>query len=65
MPPLQGWAVVDNTVGADWDNVQLSLVAGAPQSFIQPISQPLYTRRPRSPSPPKRRPRRKPTKPPR
>ena len=46
---LQGWAVVDNTVGADWDNVQLSLVAGAPQSFIQPISQPLYTRRPEIP----------------
>jgi hypothetical protein len=43
---VQGWAVVDNTVGADWDNVQLSLVAGAPQSFIQPLSQPLYTRRP-------------------
>jgi hypothetical protein len=43
---LQGWAVVDNTVGADWDNVQLSLVAGAPQSFVQPLSQPYYTRRP-------------------
>jgi len=43
---LQGWAVVDNTVGADWDNVQLALVAGAPQSFIQPLSQPLYARRP-------------------
>ena len=42
---VQGWAVVDNTVGADWDSVQLSLVAGAPQSFIQPLSQPLYTRR--------------------
>jgi hypothetical protein len=42
---MQGWAVVDNTVGADWDNVQLALVAGAPQSFIQPLSQPLYTRR--------------------
>ena len=46
---LQGWAVVDNTVGADWDNVQLSLVAGAPQSFIQPLSQPLYSRRPEIP----------------
>jgi hypothetical protein len=43
---VQGWAVVDNTIGADWDNVQLSLVAGAPQSFIQPLSQPLFTRRP-------------------
>jgi len=42
---MQGWAVVDNTVGEDWDNVQLSLVAGAPQSFIQPLSQPLYARR--------------------
>ncbi|HXS78336.1 MAG TPA: hypothetical protein VN753_19310 [Terracidiphilus sp.] len=30
---VQGWAVVDNTVGADWDNVQLSLVAGAPPEF--------------------------------
>lgn len=43
---VQGWAVVDNTVGADWTNVQLSLVAGEPQSFIQPIAQPFYTRRP-------------------
>jgi len=43
---LQGWAVVDNTVGADWDNVKLSLVAGAPQSFIQPLSKPLYVHRP-------------------
>ena len=46
---VQGWAVVDNTVGADWDNVQLALVAGAPQSFIQPLSQPLYTKRPEIP----------------
>ena len=53
---VQGWAVVDNTVGADWDNVQLSLVAGAPQSFIQPLSQPLYTRRPEIPIAPRRRP---------
>jgi hypothetical protein len=45
-PLLQGWAIVDNTVGEDWKDVQLSLVAGAPQSFIQDISQPFYTRRP-------------------
>lgn len=43
---LQGWAVIDNTVGSDWDNVQLSLVAGAPQSFTEPLSQPIYTTRP-------------------
>lgn len=45
-PFLQGWAVVDNTLGEDWTDVQLSLVAGAPQSFVQQLSQPLYTRRP-------------------
>jgi hypothetical protein len=45
-PLLQGWAIVDNTVGEDWNNVELSLVAGAPQSFIQQLSQPYYERRP-------------------
>jgi hypothetical protein len=45
-PLLQGWAIVDNTIGEDWKDVQLSLIAGAPQSFIQNISQPLYERRP-------------------
>jgi hypothetical protein len=44
-PLLQGWAVVDNTIGEDWTNVELSLVAGAPQSFIQQISKPFYGRR--------------------
>jgi hypothetical protein len=46
---LQGWSVVDNTTGADWINVHLSLIAGAPQSFIQPLSQPIYSRRPEVP----------------
>jgi len=50
-PLLQGWAVVDNTVGEDWNNVQLSLVAGAPQSFVQGLSQPYYARRPVVPLP--------------
>jgi hypothetical protein len=45
-PLLQGWAIVDNTVGQDWDKVELSLVAGAPQSFVQNLSQPYYARRP-------------------
>jgi hypothetical protein len=45
-PQLQGWAIVDNTIGEDWDGVELSLMAGAPQSFIQPLSQPLYVSRP-------------------
>ena len=50
-PLLQGWAIVDNTVGEDWKDVQLSLVAAAPQSFIQDISQPYYARRPVVPLP--------------
>jgi hypothetical protein len=48
---LQGWSVVDNTTGSDWTNVQLSLIAGAPQSFIQPLSVPYYARRPEIPLP--------------
>ncbi len=50
-PLLQGWAIVDNTVGEDWNDVELSLVAGAPQSFIQQLSQPYYSRRPVIPLP--------------
>lgn len=50
-PILQGWAIVDNTVGEDWENVELSLVGGAPQSFVQRISQPYYARRPVVPLP--------------
>jgi hypothetical protein len=50
-PLLQGWGIVDNTVGEDWKNVELSLVAGAPQSFVQELSQPYYTRRPVVPLP--------------
>jgi len=50
-PFLQGWAIVDNTVGEDWKDVKLSLVSGTPESFIQNISQPYYTRRPVVPLP--------------
>jgi hypothetical protein len=50
-PLLQGWAIIDNTVGEDWNNVELSLVAGAPQSFVQQLSQPYYSRRPVVPLP--------------
>jgi hypothetical protein len=48
---LQGWSVVDNTTGSDWINVHLDLIAGAPQSFIQPLSTPYYARRPEVPLP--------------
>lgn len=45
-PFLQGWAVVDNVQDEDWTNVTLSLVAGAPVSFIQDLQQPRYKSRP-------------------
>ncbi|MFQ5989152.1 MAG: carboxypeptidase regulatory-like domain-containing protein [Candidatus Methylomirabilales bacterium] len=50
-PLLQGWAIVDNTTPMDWVDVDLSLVAGAPVSFVQNLSQPLYARRPVIPMP--------------
>src|SRR3984957_6058411 len=50
-PLLQGWAIIDNTVGEDWNHVDLSLVAGAPHSFIQQLSEPYYGRRPVVPLP--------------
>jgi hypothetical protein len=50
-PLVQGWAIVDNTIGEDWNDVELSLVAGAPHSFIQQLSQPYYGRRPVVPLP--------------
>lgn len=45
-PFLQGWALVDNVQDEDWANVTLSLVAGAPVSFIHDLQQPRYKGRP-------------------
>jgi hypothetical protein len=45
-PTLEGWAIVDNTTGEDWTNVQLSLVSGRPVSFISHLYEPRYIQRP-------------------
>jgi hypothetical protein len=45
-PTLEGWAIVDNTTGEDWTNVQLSLVSGKPISFVSRLYEPRYIRRP-------------------
>ncbi|MDR2542278.1 MAG: DUF4139 domain-containing protein [Treponema sp.] len=45
-PLFQGWAIVDNDSDTDWENVQLSLVAGRPTSFIQELYPPYYVMRP-------------------
>jgi hypothetical protein len=44
-PLLQGWAVVDNVSGEDWNNVQLSLVAGEPMSFMYDLHSPQFMNR--------------------
>jgi Carboxypeptidase regulatory-like domain len=45
-PFMQGWALVDNVQDEDWNDVTLSLVSGAPVSFIQDLQQPRYKQRP-------------------
>ncbi|MBI3896170.1 MAG: hypothetical protein HY313_09590 [Acidobacteria bacterium] len=45
-PTLEGWAIVDNTTGEDWSNVQLALVSGRPISFISRLYEPRYITRP-------------------
>jgi len=45
-PLFQGWAIVDNDSDNDWNNVELSLVAGRPASFIQQLYPPYYVSRP-------------------
>jgi hypothetical protein len=43
---LQGWAVVDNVSGEDWNNVQMSLTAGTPLAFQYDLYTPHYVVRP-------------------
>ena len=45
-PFLQGWAIVDNVSGENWENVRLNLVSGCPISFIQDLYSPLFRQRP-------------------
>jgi len=44
-PMLEGWAIVDNTTGEDWNKVDLSLVSGRPISFISQLYEPRYVAR--------------------
>jgi hypothetical protein len=43
---FQGWAIVDNDSDEDWRNVELSLAAGRPVSFVQNLYPPYYLSRP-------------------
>ena len=44
-PTLEGWAIVDNTTGEDWNKVDLSLVSGRPISFVSRLYEPRYVTR--------------------
>lgn len=46
---LQGWAVVENGSGSDWDRVRLALVSGEAAAFRQAIFTPIIVPRPNLP----------------
>ncbi|MCL2326220.1 MAG: DUF4139 domain-containing protein, partial [Proteobacteria bacterium] len=43
---LQGWAVITNVTGSDWDNIDFSLVSGQPMSFTYDLYTPHFLTRP-------------------
>ncbi len=45
-PTLEGWAIIDNTSGDDWNGVRLAVVSGKPVSFITKLYEPRYVQRP-------------------
>jgi Domain of unknown function (DUF4139) len=46
---LQGWAVLENMSGQDWQAVELTLLSGRPVSFRQAIYEAYYVSRPEVP----------------
>jgi hypothetical protein len=48
---LQGWAVIENMTGADWNDVALTLTSGSPVTFRQALYDPYYVARPTVPPP--------------
>lgn len=50
-PRIQGWAIVENTTDADWNDVRLSLASGRPVSFTMDLYEPVYMQRPSVPVP--------------
>jgi len=46
---LQGWAVLENMSGEDWEKVELTLFSGRPVSFRQALYQAYYVNRPEVP----------------
>jgi len=46
---LQGWAVLENMSGEDWNEIELTLVSGNPVTFRQALYQSYYVDRPEVP----------------
>lgn len=46
---FQGWAIVENNSGDDWENVDLTIVAGNPVTFYQRLYDIYYVKRPEVP----------------
>ena len=46
---LQGWAVLENMTGQDWQGVELTLLSGNPVAFRQAIYESYYVNRPEVP----------------
>ncbi|HEV3029437.1 MAG TPA: DUF4139 domain-containing protein, partial [Planctomycetota bacterium] len=44
-PLLQGWAILENTTDEDWNQVDVSFVAGSPMSFIMDLYTAYYPQR--------------------
>lgn len=42
---LQGWAVMENTTGQDWDGVSVTLTSGAPVTYTQALYESYYVPR--------------------
>lgn len=43
---LQGWAIISNVTGSDWNNISFSLVSGQPMSFTYDLYKPQFLTRP-------------------
>jgi hypothetical protein len=46
---LQGWAVIENMSGGDWDDIELTIVSGNPVAFRQALYSVYYAHRPEVP----------------
>ncbi len=46
---LQGWALLENMSGQDWDGVELTLASGNPVTFRQALYQAYFVKRPEVP----------------